>query len=81
MSVAAGFWALVIGYALIFTGVEYFVTGKSSLATNLGLGSAALTATTPTTAVTSSTRYSSDLAAVAASLGSTSQTPSGTSLQ
>lgn len=32
-----GFWSVAIGYALIYTGVEWFTAGKGSLAENLGL--------------------------------------------
>jgi hypothetical protein len=52
MVVALGFWSLAIGYALIYTGVQFFTTpgGGGSLAANLGLGKSALTVVPGTSA-------------------------------
>lgn len=41
MVLALGFWALALGYTLVYTGVEWFVAGKGSLAENIGLPTAA----------------------------------------
>jgi hypothetical protein len=53
--IALGFWSLALGYALIYTGVQFFTTpgGGGSLAANLGLKSALTTA--PTAAATAAT--------------------------
>jgi len=52
--IALGFWSLALGYTLIYTGVQYFTQGSSSLAANLGLKSA-LTVTTPASATAAGT--------------------------
>jgi hypothetical protein len=35
--IALGFWGAALGYALIYTGVQFFTGGNGSLASNLGL--------------------------------------------
>ena len=41
MVLALGFWALALGYTMVYTGVEWFLLGKGSLAENIGLPNAA----------------------------------------
>jgi Ca2+/Na+ antiporter len=50
MVIALGFWSLALGYTLVYTGVQWFTSGSSSLAANLGLKSALITAPTTATA-------------------------------
>jgi hypothetical protein len=58
MVIALGFWSLALGYALVYTGVQWFTTPNgqgASLAVNLGLKSALTTAPATTAAATSGT--------------------------
>jgi len=62
--IALGFWSLAIGYTLVYTGVQWFTSGSSSLAANLGLKSALITA--PTTGAKGSIAPGTGNAAVGA---------------
>ena len=61
MLTPVGFWAVVIGYALVYTGVQYFSGNGGSLATSLGLSSPLQTAL-PSSTPTASSATSSNLA-------------------
>lgn len=84
MIIALGFWSIVIGYTLVYTGVEWFTTGKGSLAENLGLSSNLLTTpqsptgSASTTSASSLATYASQQQALGASLGAS---PSSSSQQ
>lgn len=58
MLTPVGFWAFVLGYALVYTGVSYFTGSPTSLTLSLGLTSPLQTpvpTSTPTASVASST--------------------------
>lgn len=85
MVVALGFWAAAIGYALVYTGVQWFTGGNGSLAQNLGLSTtltpAALKTTAPTpAAVTASGAIGDVTAGVGSGGASGTGYPSSTDL-
>ena len=73
MVIALGFWALAIGYATIYTGIQGFSQGSSSLSANLGITS--LTGQSPTSTQATQTGAVSNLAATANAPGTTPGAP------